>query len=383
MAKKIWPLLLWLCMSGTALAAGNIRYGSLEIHPYLIVKESYTDNVFATATDTKKDWVNTTTPGIKLLLPFRMHQLALEYNAVVTTYADFGSENTTDHNASAVADLKFGSLFSLKLSDIYQKGHEPRLSTTSGQIEQYETNAAALSATYKLADRSKVQLDYARTNWRFMLSDYRDRAEDLMSAYVYYRFLPKTSAFVEYDYKNIVYNRKANGLDSVVHTAFLGLTWEVSEYTKGTVKGGYLQKDFEDRAKKNLNTWSASIDLNHAFSDDSSLKLVGHRAANESSALGARYFVTTGAFAEYTHKLTHKISGFLRGSYGTDEYSDAVAPDPEARSDKTILSGVGLKYQMRDWLEFVLDFNYRNRDSNIASHDMVERAYALTINFAL
>lgn len=383
MSRKILLVLLWLCMSGSALAAGNIRIGPMEVHPYLIFKQAHTDNVFATAADTKSDWVNTTTPGIQLLLPFRRHQLTLDYNAVIKSYSDFRTENTTDHNFSALADLKLGSLFGLKLGNIYKKGHEPRASATSGQIEQYETNAASVSATYKLADRSNVQLDYGRTNWRYLLSGYRDRSEDMVSFYIYYRFLPKTSAFVEYDYKNVSYVLKANKLDSVINSAFLGLTWEVTASTKGTLKGGFLQKDFEDKAQKDLDTWSASLDLNHAFSDRASLKLVGSRLANESSALGTRYFITTGAFAEYTHKLTHKFSGFLRGSYGIDEYSNAIAPDTEARNDRTVLGGVGVKYLMRDWLEFVLDYNYRNRDSNINRHDMVESVYALSINIAL
>jgi len=384
MKKIFWLLLLSLiCLSGNALAAGNIHYGPLEIHPYLSVKEAYTDNIFATATDEKHDWVTTTIPGIKLALPFRTHQLSLEYNAVLTNYSDYGSEDTTDHNVGAVADFKFGSLFGLKLSDAYSKGHESRVSSTLGRIEKYDTNAACVSATYKLADRSKVQFDYTRTNWNFKLSDYRDREEDLLSAYLYYRFLPKTSAFVEYDYKNIEYDEEQYKLDNIVNTAFLGLTWEVSDYTKGTVKGGYFVKDFDDPAKDNLSTWTAVADLNHAFSDYSFLRLVGRRIANESSAIGTNYYTTTGALAEYTHKFTYKISGVLRASYGVDHYSDPRVTETKKRKDKTLLAGIGAKYQMKDWLEFVLDVGYRDRNSNIDYWDMEENVYSAAVNFAL
>jgi len=385
--KLIKPFMLFIilvmCLPATAFSAGNLHIGALEIHPFVSVKETYNDNVFAVANNTTGDWVNTITPGIRLALPYRRHLFTAEYNAVINTYSKYGSEDTTDHNAKVLADFKIGSLFGVTFSDTYAKGHEPRDSSTSGQIEKFEKNAPSVTATYQLADRSKIQMDYTRTSWNFMLSEYRSRDEDLVSTYFYYRFMPKTSAFVEYDWKNVAYDEKVNGLDSRVHSGFLGLTWEMSASTRGTVKGGYMQKKFDAANKEDYGTWGASADISHAFSDYASLKVIAMREVNESSALGTRYFVTTGAYAEYTHKLTYKISAVARASYGVDDYSDAIAPDTVARSDKTLLGGVGLKYQMRDWLEFVLDYNYRDRNSNIPVNDLSQNAYSLTINFAL
>jgi hypothetical protein len=107
------------------------------------------------------------------------------------------------------------------------------------------------------------------------------------------------------------------------------------------------------------------------------------RDINESSALGTRYYVTTGAYAEYTHKFIYNLSGVARASYGVDDYSDAIAPDTVARNDKTFLGGVGLRYQMRDWLEFALDYNYRDRSSNLPVNDLKQNTYSVTVNFAL
>ena len=72
-----------------------------------------------------------------------------------------------------------------------------------------------------------------------------------------------------------------------------------------------------------------------------------------------------------------------RTSYGVDDYSDAITPDTDSRYDKTFLGGVGLRYRMRDWLEFVLEYNYRRRDSNIPVNDLSQNTYSLIINFAL
>lgn len=382
-SKKIWIVFFLLCLPMPAFAAGNLHYESLQIHPFVSVQETYNDNVFAVPNDTDHDWITTITPGISLSLPYGKHNFSADYKAVFSRYSNYSSENTTDHYANAMADLKIGSLFGLKLSDGYIKGHEPRVSSTSGQIEEYTKHAPSVTGTYQLADRSKVQIDYTRPVWNFTLSDYRDRQEDLVSTYLYYRFLPRTSAFIEYDFRNYNYDQKVDELDSKVNSVLLGLTWEMSAITKGTVKAGYLDKRFDAAGADGLRTWTASVDVSHAFSDYSSIKLVGMRDVNEPSAPEARYYITTGASAQYTHKLTAKISGAARLSYGIDDYSNAIGADTEARKDKTLIGGVGLRYQMYNWLEFALDYDHWNRDSNIAEWDLIQNTCSFTVNFAL
>lgn len=382
-AKKLWILFLVLCVPAPAFSAGNLHIGMLQIHPFVSVQETYNDNIFAVPNNTTSDWITTITPGIKLALPTGRHLFTADYRAVIDRYSSNSSENTTDHYANAMADLKFGRLFGLKVSDSYIKGHEPRISSTSGEIEKYTKHAPSVSGTYQLADRSKIQLDYTRAAWDYELSGYRSRKEDLASAYFYYRFLPRTSAFVEYDFRNYVYDQKTNGLDSKVNSGSLGLTWEMSAITKGTVKAGYLDKRFEVGGKDDFGTWTASVDVIHAFSDYASIKLVALRDVNESAALNTRYYITTGAFGQYTHKLSAKISGVARLSYGVDDYSNAVPGDPVARKDKTTVGGLGLRYQMQDWLEFALDYDRRHRDSNLAQWDLDQNTYALTVTFAL
>lgn len=382
--KRLWVLLLLFCLPAPAFSAGNIRFGALEVHPYLSVSETYDDNVYATSSNTTYDWITTTTPGIKLMMPFRAHKVEAEYRAVIKNYWDYTSENITDHYAAVLGDFKFGSLVGLKLGDKFTRGHEPRSSSGSGQIEEYNKNAANAALSYVFADRFKVEAGYTRTSWDFTQpeNNFRDRSEDLIATYLYYRFLPKTSAFVEFDFKNVVFEQKTANLDNKVYTPLLGLTWEISEMTRGTVKGGYLFKEYETGNNQNIDTWTASVELDQAFTDRASLKLVGLRDVNESNTRGTSYFTTTGAFAEYTHKLAYKLSAVVRGSYGEDDYSNAVGSGPE-RHDKTILYGVGLKYQMREWLEFALNYNHLDRNSNIDSRDLNDNTTSLTVNFAL
>lgn len=382
---RLLPVVLaFLSIPVVSRGEGNIHFGQLQVHPFVSLSETYNDNIYSTASDKKSDYIATTTPGISLLFPYRVHRLSLEYNAVIRNYNDHTEENTTDQNAKADLDLKIGSFLGLKLNDAYSKGHEPRGSSSTGTIEKYETNQASVSATYQLTDRSKVQLDYSRTAWSFKTSDFRDRDEDLVSGYVYYRFLPKTSAFLEYDYKTVDYRSTGgNILDNKVQSGLMGLTWEMSEISKGTLKGGYLKKEYDSSLVNGVTTWAASLDLNFDFSDYTNLKMMGQRSVNEASLKQTRYFTTTGGYLELSHKFYRRLAASIRGSYGEDEFSDAVAPETKARVDVTTTGGVGLKYFMRDWLEFALDYNRADRDSNLDANDYQINSYTTTVKMAL
>lgn len=381
--KSLLIGLLALFVPGLARGEGNLHIGPLEIHPYVSAKETYSNNIYSTVNQEKRDYITITTPGLRLQLPFRAHQLMLDYNAVLTRYAKYDAENSTDHNANGLLDFKLGSLLGLKLQDAYGKNHEPRGASSTGFIERYETNTATASATYQLAEISKVQIDYAKSTWDYKRSNFRNRDEDVMSGYIYYRFLPKTSAFLEYDHKYVDYDIMSRNLNNNVDSALLGLTWEITERSKGTIKGGYLWKDFALASKKDYQTWTASIDLNYDFSDYTSLMLVGQRQVNEPSLSGTRFLVSTGGYAEFTHKFVEKLSAILHGSYGVDKFSEAVPPATIIRRDKTVTGGGGLNYLMKDWLKFGIDYTHKDKDSNMDASDYEENSYTLSISFAL
>ena len=374
-------LFLGVCLlADRADAIGNIHFGPLEVHPFLSLKEEFTDNVYTTSTDQKSDSITVTMPGVKVQMPFSMHRVEAEYYAIDRRYGTYSGDDTTDHHASGLLDLKFGSFFSLAASGAFDKGHEPRGSSASGFIEIFRKNTGSASATYQLANRSKVQLDYSRTSFNFMDSNFRDRDEALASGYLYYRFLPKTSAFIEYDRKSVDFTPASTTLDNSMDTLSFGITWEATARSKGTIKAGRTSKDFNDPSEQDFSDWSWSIDLDHKFTEATSVVLVGQRQINETNYPGIAYFTTTGAYAEFSHRFMSKMAFLLRGSYGRDVYSNPVPPETSTREDKTNMMGTGLKYFMHEWLEFGVDYNKKNRDSNIDVNDYRETLYVLSVS---
>jgi len=364
------------CFAVPAGAMGNIHFGKLEIHPYASLQELLNDNVYSTSTDPKSDRISQITPGVQLQFPFGVHRMEADYHLKSRKYGTYRGESTEDHFANGAVELYFGGRLSLKIDDTYSKDHEERNESATGFIDGFRINAASVTAAYQLAGRSKVQVDYRRTNYNFMVADFRDRDEDLVAGYVYYRFLPKTSAFVEYDRRTIDYSAAAPDLDNTMKYILLGMTWEATARSKGTVKAGKVTKTFEDSAVEGPEKIVAFIDIDHKFTEYTSLLLSAKRDVNETRYFGATYYVTTGFAAEFKHRFGAKLSGIARMSYGKDEFS----PQTTTRIDKTMMEGAGLRYLMHDWIEIGADYGYRSRNSNIDVNDFREKQSVLSVN---
>ena len=68
---------VFLMGSSSAGAVQNIKWGKLEVHPFLSVEERYDDNIFLSAADETGSAITQTSPGLSLNLPVIPNRLKL------------------------------------------------------------------------------------------------------------------------------------------------------------------------------------------------------------------------------------------------------------------------------------------------------------------
>lgn len=361
-----------------------IQLGALEVHPSLMLTEAWKDNVYATADDEKSDFITTISPGLGLKLPFRAHLLTLGAHADIARYADFTDLDTDSFQAAALGEFNIGERVNLKIGDTFLRGYEALVDSPTGDNGRYDTNVASVSVKYAFVDVSQLRLDYSQTTLDYQAkTDARSRAEDQLSAYLYYRVLPNTSAFLEYDFKSVDYDKSTTTLDSDTHSGQLGATWELSAISKGTAKAGFQAKNFNDADTKDYSTWVASVELDHALNDLVHLRMIGARQVNEAKYAGPSYFTTTGLAGELTVWFLDRLAGFAKASINRAEFSDPIVGDTEVRKDNLFSAGLGARYNFNYWLSLEADYTFVNRDSNIGVYSLTENAVALRIKAAL
>lgn len=375
----------FLFSPGPAAAAGNIHIGQLQIHPFLSVSGTFNDNIYSTSTSTqsKSDTIMTYTPGIKLELPFGRHRTEARYYRIITRYDKFIGEDTDDAHADGIIDFSNSGRVGLRFSGVFDKGHEARGASSTGFIEEFRSGTGTGTLTYRLVDRFRIQADYGRSSLDYILPEsyFRSRVENFSALYFYYRFLPKTSAFLEVDWKRAAFKDPTLDLDNETISSFVGLSWEMTAKSRGSIKAGSLSKDFDRRSHKDFSTGAAAIDFRHYFSDYTGLTIIGQRTVNETTLATARYVLSTGGYAEISHRFFRKLEITARGSFSTDEFSDATPLDP-VRKDKTVMGGGGIKYIPRDWLEFGVNYAVRKRESNLPVNDYTQHSYTASASVA-
>lgn len=381
--KSGLSFLILLCTPCLVLAEDNLHIKSMVIHPYVSIDTVRSDNIYFTPASKQSGYSVTTSPGIKLELPLNRHLFSLDYNSAVTRYVDFRSENTTDHNVTGLMDLKFRSLIGLKLLTMHSKDHEPKSSSHTGIIEKYEKDAFTASVSYQLAGVSKVEMDYTAIEWDFNTSSFRERDENLISGAIYYRILPKTSAFLEYDLRDTDYVPLSNFTDNESDSVLMGLKWGINDRSQGVIKGGYAWKDFDSAYKSDYDTWTLSVDLKHRFTDYTVLSLVHNRTVIEAAIQGADLILSSDSHANLSHRIFTKIDAVFHGYYSKDKFFDVSSGHDEIREDRTIAAGAGVKYSFNDFLTLLLDYGHRERDSSDDSSDYDNNSYTFSLNFEL
>jgi hypothetical protein len=358
---------------------GNIHVGQLDIHPLLNVKEEYNDNIYDEDSGETGTAITTISPGIVFVLPFQRHLLQIDYQADIIRPSRHQNYKTDNHFAHLSLALDFNRL-NILICDNWARDSVAPDSKEDIRNDYYE-NIFLLETYYKLANRYKIKGFYSNEIRNFNMFHKSWQPNPELDNYIenevgfdlFYRFLPLTSVLVEYAYTNR--NNDDKGLpstDSDSQRLWLGLTWEATAKITGTIKGGYVYRNY-DGDIDDFNGFGMKGDIKYKLTSYTTYGLEGFRrvvdtsVTQEESAYGADY-ISTGGTLSLDHKLTYKISANAHVSYVNDDYREKGICGKK-REDDRIGFGVGVNYQVQDWLGCEASYSYVDNDSNFERED--------------
>ena len=371
---------------------GNIHVGQLGIHPSLSVKEEYNDNVYGLPNHETGSAITTYSPGIAFQLPFQRHLLNMDYRADIIEPSRHQNYQTENHFANIMLGLDFNRL-NIQIGDNWARD------SVAPDYEEdirndYFQNRFFLDTSYKLADRYKIKGFFRNENRDFQSFHKSWQAdpeldncmENEIGFNLFYRFLPLTSALVEYSYSHIGNTDKGlPSTDSDANRIWLGLTWEATSKITGTIKGGYTNRDY-DGDIDDFDGFGMKADLKYQLTSYVTIGLNGFRkpvdtAVTEEEGVYGPYYVSTGGTFSIDYKLTYKISANAHVSYRNENYEENGIYDKK-RDDDCVGYGVGVDYQVQDWLGCGVSYSYVDNDSNFEQEDYRTNIIAGKISLA-
>jgi len=394
-------LIFVLGWTPSAVAVGNLKLGPAELHPYFQFAESFDSNVCRTedmrcqdpkdSTKTKKgtDYFAVFTPGIQVAIPLQNHRFEAEYRADLGRYDEFKTENYSDGRLKSRLLLNFPGGLSVRGKEDWTSGHDAPGYAQNIQIDFYHQNTAGGGLDFDVGSKMRLSADYTHLDLNYAdnaRNGFRDRKDDTYGGTVYYKFLPKTSALVQYEFTATNFDENNPALLSVDNNAqrgYLGLTWDITARTEGTVKGGYVRKNYKESDITNFGGGILSIDLKQELSQRTSLQFDAVRDVKESNIVTEPYYLTLGGRVAMLHKIHPKVSLKLKTGFSRDQYPNAIPPATRARMDDTWNAGGGLEYAMQPWLSWGLGYDFTQRRSNLSGFGYVDNLYTFSVKALL
>ncbi len=394
---------------------GNIKFGSLKVHPYVYVDQTWTDNVFQrnglwgptvqngkyySSSGNRSDTINKVTPGIRFFLPFGgTHLFHLNYNADLKTYNVFSQFNNQDQLLHAAVGFDFASGLNLLVRNDFIKANTPPRSL-SGMTDEYTMNTSGLETSYKFADKYKIAAFYEYETKSFSPSNgnaqWDNYTQHKPGLTFFYRFLPLTSALLEFSWQSRSYSRPdyvTTNIDSDYYNLWTGLSWEPAARIKGTFKIGYTSAKF----KSSVSNWSGlgfKGDVTYAFTNRTHFNLNAFREVLATSFTAFNspygdYYISTGATLSVNHQFPSNFVGKVNIGYTNNDYAQygIYTPRNGQRKVKQNVNnpnfGLGLDYIIRKGTSLGVHYRYNNYDSNIDVEKYKENRLGFLLSIAL
>ena len=369
----------------TTRAGAEIGYGRFTFLPQLALQETYRSNLYLTSSDRKSDFVTTVTPGMGLRYLFGNNSMfSLDYKVGFLNFARYSSNNYQDHRANGLLHWVASGGLEFTLGDSFTRSTLERVQTMVRE-EPFTENFFNGAAAYRFTDRWKVEGKYIRDDTAYDSSQFNlaDYTSNLYGTSLYYRFLPRTSGLVEYDYviKSFPNDRL---VDQTQHLAYAGLAFDPAGKLKGSLKAGYGWQEFNTSVQGRDNSprnWIMAVQVVDDFDSRTSATLDALRAFATDATLVNASYINTWATLTLQHFFTGKIGAVGVVSYRERDYTENLL-DPGTgtlgkRTDKIWTSGVGGFYNIQKWLQVRLEYQYQDSNSNFSQYSYVDHRVSL------
>jgi hypothetical protein len=361
---------------------GDLRLGPLRIIPYITASGRYTDNVFLTERNEKSDFSYSVLPGVKLRIPtIGRYGFHFNYEADYAQYDTHHEANYLIQSAEAALDLNLPKRFGVKLGDKITSGAD--LPDFDGDRKaRYLSNVARIGTSYAFFDRFNLGLHYSHE-----FKDYQ-RSEDEIDNFDTHALggVLRFRMLFEYGYATTNYRKDRVVENSYSNQVNSGITWDITAKTHGTVRGGYVEKNYYALNRKEDAVF-ASANISHELTSRTIFTLSGIRSVFDTSQADdninySSSFLSNQVSATLRHTY-RKFTGGIGGDFIYDRYLHDDLRAMKRRRDTVWRGSVGIDYQMQRWIKMGVQYRYTNLNSNFSNEDYVENLGVFLVGITL
>ncbi|HPO44266.1 MAG TPA: outer membrane beta-barrel protein [Spirochaetota bacterium] len=382
--KELIISAIMLLAASNAAATGNLKFGNLEINPFIATQENYDSNIYLEMEGKDSSMINRTSLGADL-----MHKLGSRvdlsggYALELLSYDESPTTNNADHHLAHLgAKARLPKGMTVSVEDKYAETTDQATTQETDRAERVQND---IKTRFEAPIRGKFgfALEAAHTyhNYLSTTNAVLDREELLSGFDVTYQLMPKTRAMVSYRYGDLNYVKNTGKGDATYNNIEAGLVGNIAPKLTGALKAGVQMRSYADNnagVDKDIDTFGYSAQLLWKAVPRTEIVLYAKRANVETSYGDSRFYTSTLTDLAFSREV-RKVKLTLGGSYEMIEYAENTAGQTRPREDDNITARLLAEYSVRKWLKADLGYNYRARLSNDSDANGVEFGYRNTV----
>jgi hypothetical protein len=367
--------------------------GPVRIYPALEVEFNYHSNYLRSDSSllpSMSTWLNVVAPSLRVSALKGPDAYNLSYLARIGTVFENTDYNYVDQSVNADANWEFGSSHRLRAdyqflswSDRPGSG-DPGVSSAPNFLykhpDRWQSNRGQLGYSFgSPGAKGRLDLTAAATGRQYLNNNQetRDNNRGLLDATFFWRIQPRTSLLFDVNWQNIDYTNELPGsvtLDSEEWRLYTGATWDATAKTTGTIKVGYLSKDFTASQYEDYSSFGWEANLQWRPRTYSVFNLVTSRTPMESATGLADAVVVSAIGLDWVHYWKSFLRSRLNLLGTNDDYLG------EDRLDHRYQAGAGVFFQPKRWLELGLQYRYETRTSDDPLAEYIDNVFMLTLD---
>ena len=369
--------------------AVGIHAGAFTVYPQASVTGSYDDNIYATDSGTKSDFITALASNVYVYSDWSRHALNFQAGVKKSFYNSHSGENRLDWNVGADGRIDVTRDTRLDGALSYQQLHEDRGDPNSPGASSEPVPYTLLKGSAGINQRfnrmtASVIGDYNEYNYDNVVSttgvpisqDFRDRKEYDESLKVGYDVSPDTNVYMRGTLNQRKYNQHppvvALNRDSKGYEVAVGSDFRLSNLAQGGVYVGYQSQTYDSAALSDNNGLSYGADVEWYVTPLTTVTLNADSTINETFTTASGY-LSLSVGLRVDHELLRNLLLNANVGYQNDDYSGL------SRTDDITTAGLGAQYLLNRNFSVDLGYSYTNRDSSVLGADYSRDVVGLTL----
>ncbi|MFS1424000.1 outer membrane beta-barrel protein [Shewanella sp. 10N.286.48.B5] len=379
--------------------AGMITTESgVDFIPALNAGIKYDDNIASSRTDEEDSWILTVAPAVKAQMLDGNNIYSFDAGIEYGDYFESNDDNYLDALLRARAEVELNQANRFNLMALYSYNHEARgtgildfgfdlglqQEPATYNLYQgggyYEYGAKSTPARVRVNGlyEAKEYTNFDDINYFTDIAKYRNKDNIKLGATVYYDTRATTSIFLDYQNIQTAYDviDPSGDRDSDTQNLKLGVEWEATSTTEGSIKVGYQKKTFDNQEREDFSgvAWDAKL----------TWKPLTYSQFDFSTGSGSKDPDTFGDYVRettYGVKWNHDWSDLFGTTLGYDRIQDDYTGFE--REDTTNVYRVSFNFEVLRWMTLKAGVDISDKTSIQERFDYNRNIYFITAEMTL